>query len=269
MRYPSCTLVHREPFQASLAPQQQHTISHPHRQRKQIRMLLLPSPHLQGVSEVSLCAISRHCRALTTLDLTSLAPDPASLQPPSPRTDDDGGGGDGGGGDDGADGFTDASGYPASDGVGGGVGEVGNGSEDVVARSSGGGAAIARPVPQPLLARDVCVGLRQLNLDWLKVEPARVHSGLVVALRECGGLRRLSMVGYQGDVTEVRGIWSGLGWWCSCYRGCGGVFHSSSSLFPPPSSPSIAWPTVSSLVLFPSHPPPKRTHPSIRPHPST
>jgi hypothetical protein len=167
--------------------------------------------------------------------MSALAPDPAT-PPPPPEHDANA--------PEAADGFGDAGmGYFAGDGQGltsgqsgefdeeeeeeiafGGGGLFGGGANGERRSALGGGdegrgsgsgeLALAAPLPpplQPLLSPDFCQNLRNLGLDWLKVEPARLQAGLARGLRGCGWLKRISLAGYQGDVDEVRG--GGLASW--------------------------------------------------------
>jgi hypothetical protein len=60
-------------------------------------------------------------------------------------------------------------------------------------------------VHQPLIPVDWCGRLVSLSLDWLKVDGSMLQGPLEATLRACGSLKRLSLVGYSGDVDGLLG----------------------------------------------------------------
>ena len=68
-----------------------------------------------------------------------------------------------------------------------------------------------RLVCDPLLPLDLCRQLVKLCLDWCKCDVLSLQLPLVAAMQSCSRLEHLSLVGYQGDVEEVRGGGAGAG----------------------------------------------------------
>jgi hypothetical protein len=62
-----------------------------------------------------------------------------------------------------------------------------------------------RLVCEPLLPLGLCRQLVRLSLDWCKCDVLTLQLPLVSAMQSCSSLEHLSLVGYQGDVEEVRG----------------------------------------------------------------
>jgi hypothetical protein len=60
-------------------------------------------------------------------------------------------------------------------------------------------------VHPPLIPVDWCGRLTSLSLDWLKVDGSMLQGPLEATLRACGSLKKLSLVGYSGDVDGLLG----------------------------------------------------------------